>query len=103
MHKSRPSMRFQISASLALMFGVSPVFAAAPTISQVYFDLTSSPGTVSIVGTGFLSTTTVSLGSTSLTVTGASSTVVTASLPGLLAYGDYLMTVTTPGNKGGTT
>ena len=43
------------------------------------------------------------LGSTSLTVTGTSATIVSANLPALLAYGDYLMTVTAPGNKGGTT
>src|SRR5678816_623219 len=73
--------------------------AAAPTVSQVFFDLGS--GEVSIVGTGFKPGTLVTLGSTAITVTATTTTVVTATLPALLPYGDYLMTIKTPNPSGG--
>ena len=75
--------------------------AAVPTVTQVFTDTNSSPQRLNIVGTGFDGTSTVTLGSTALTVTARSATVLTASLPPLVAYGDYLLSVTNPGNKGG--
>ena len=71
-----------------------PALAAAPTITQINFGLTTTPQTVTLTGTGFLSTTTVKLsnGTTNLTVAMVSSTTLKANLPSGLVAGDYTLT-----------
>lgn len=75
--------------SLQAMASVS-----APTISKINFGLTTTPQTVTLTGTGFLSTTTAKLSSitTNLTVATVSSTSLKANLPIGLAPGDYILT-----------
>ena len=91
------------ATSVALLLLTSGLaMAAAPTVSQVFFDVSSSPGKVHIVGTNFRAGRSVRLGDTPVAVTAASTTVVTATLPALLPYGDYLLTVKTPNPGGGT-
>ena len=61
---------------LLLLSGLAS--GAPPTISAVYFDLSSSPGQVNIIGTNFKAGTLVRMGSTPLTVAGGTPTLVTA-------------------------
>jgi hypothetical protein len=84
------------------------VALAVPSISLVTTDYTSSgvPLDINIVGSGFTglpSTTTVMLGGLVLGISGESTSVITAKLPGLMSDGTYLLTVTNaPGGAGNT-
>lgn len=82
-----------LNASLAL------AAVAKPTISQVIYNLTASPKTMTVTGTSFVSPLTVKIGSTALTVASFTSTSLIASVPSTLAAGDYILTVTNSGGS----
>lgn len=64
---------------------------SAPTISKISSNTVAK--TVTLTGTGFLSTTVVKLGGTTLTlITPVSTTVLMANLPAAVTAGDYLLT-----------
>ena len=80
-------------AAAAYVFSI-PALAAAPTVSQITFGLTTTPQTATLTGSGFLSTTTVKLSNstTNLIVASVSSTSLKANLPAGLAAGVYTLT-----------
>lgn len=93
-----------ISAHLlfgALFLSANLATAAPPTISQVYFDLQANPRQISIVGSNFKAGTLVRLGGTNLVITALGPAVLTADLPAMLAFGDYLLEVRVPNPQGG--
>jgi hypothetical protein len=66
--------------------------AAAPTISQISFGLATTPKTITLTGTGYLSTTVVKLSGSTLTKVSQTSTTYTANLPNTISAGDFLLT-----------
>ena len=84
---------------LSLAAGVA--VAAPPTVSQIHFDLLADPKQVNIVGTNFKAGALAKLGGMDLVVTAVGPTVITADLPAMLAFGDYLVEVRTPNPQGG--
>ena len=80
-------------AGYVLVIGfAAPAFAAAPTISQISFGLATTPKTITLTGTGYLSTTVVKLSGTTLTKVSQTSTTYTANLPNTISAGDFLLT-----------
>jgi len=70
-----------------------------PTISNVFLDFDSTPQMIHILGGNFTAPSMVALGTLELTVTEATTDVLSAELPAL-ADGDYLLTVTAAKDSG---
>lgn len=88
-------MRFSKSIiAVAAYFIALPAMAAAPGISQVSFGLITNPQTVTLTGSGFLSSTTVKLSNSTnnLIVASYSTTSLKANLPSGLVAGVYTLT-----------
>ena len=104
MTKFNPRNDALARAIAVALLGVVPGVAlgAIPAVTQVFVDRDVSPNLINVVGTSFEPLTSVSLGGTALTVVSRSASLVTAQLPAIYAYGDYLLVVTNPGNRGGT-
>lgn len=64
---------------------------AAPVVNKVTVNETVTPKTITLTGSGFLTSTVIKLSGTQLSVTGVSSTSIIARLPSPLAAGDYLL------------
>jgi hypothetical protein len=82
-----------VVVTMCLVAGCATAQAAAPTIMQISFGLSTTPKTITLTGAGYLSTTVLKLGGTTLTKVSQTSTSYTANLPNTIGAGDFLLTV----------